>query len=103
MRTHIAGIFASRFENPMSSPYELLKLIQQTTDARGNDYTVDSLASKIFDTISSHYLVSIGVDKTGSYQNDLVAAFENDDHNLRQQYLDFAPKITELFEHHFGA
>lgn len=102
VRTHIAGIFASRFENPMSSPYELLKLIQQTTDARGNDYTVDSLASKITDAISSHYLVSIGVDKTGSYQNDLVAAFENDDHNLRQQYLDSAPKITELFERHFG-
>lgn len=96
VRTHIAGIFASRLEKPLSSPYELLKHLPDVD-------SVADLSSKISGTMAEHYSVQAGFDKASSYQNELVKAFECDDAELRDRYEQEAPKITELFEKHFGS
>ena len=94
VRTHIAGIFASRLEVPISSPYELLRALPATG-------SVDELASGINQTMKEHYRIHAGSDEASAYQRQLVDAFEQDDPELRQRYEEAAPKIESLFEQHF--
>ena len=94
VRTHIAGIFASRLEVPISSPYELLRALPATG-------SVDELASGINQTMKGHYRIHAGNEEASAYQRQLVDAFEQDDPELRQRYEEAAPKIESLFEQHF--
>ena len=96
VRTHIAGIFASRLETPLSSPYELLKVLP------GVD-SIEGLASGISKAMTGHYKVRVGFEDASDYRNKLVEAFERDDAQLRDRYKQAAPKISELFNKHFGA
>ena len=95
VRTHIAGIFASRLEKPLSSPYELLKHLPDVD-------SVAELSLAISGTMAAHYSVQAKFDEASRYQNELVKAFECDDVKLRDRYEQEAPKIAELFEKHFG-
>ena len=94
VRTHIAGIFASRLESPIASPYELLRALPQTG-------SVDELESVIGDTMAGHYRVHANADEASTYQHQLVEAFETDDPDLRGRYEEAATKVADLFEQHF--
>ena len=94
VRTHIAGIFASRLEVPISSPYELLRDLQETGSVR-------ELAVDIFRAMTQHYRAHADGDEAAAYQRQLVEAFECDEPELRQRYEDAAPKIADMFEQHF--
>ena len=94
VRTHIAGIFASRLETPIASPYELLRSLPQTR-------SVDELASVIGQTMAGHYRVHADASEASAYQQQLVEAFETDDPDLRRRYEEAATKIADLFEQHF--
>ena len=96
VRTHIAGIFASRLEKPLSSPYELLKVLPVRD-------SVEGLASEISKAMTGHYTVQVGFEDASDYRNGLVEAFERDDAELRGRYERAAPRIAELFERHFGS
>ena len=95
VRTHVAGIFASRLEKPLSSPYELLKALPEIA-------SIEDLASEISKAMTAHYTVRVGFKEASDYRNGLVEAFERDDAGLRGRYEQTAPKIAELFEMHFG-
>ena len=95
IRTHIAGIFAARLEAPISSPYELLR--ELPADARA----VNELATAVAQAMSGHYQTQADADEACGYQRQLVEAFEGDDPELRGRYEEAAPKIADLFEHHF--
>ena len=94
VRTHIAGIFASRLEVPIASPYELLRELPATG-------SVDELATIIDQAMTRHYRTRAGSDEASAYQRHLVDAFEQDDSELRQRYEETAPKIESMFEQHF--
>ena len=94
VRTHIAGIFASRLEVPISSPYELLRALPATG-------SVDELVSGINQTMKEQYRIHAGSDEASAYQRQLVDAFEQDDPELLRRYEEAAPKIESLFEQHF--
>ena len=95
VRTHIAGIFASRLEAPISSPYELLRELPPDTSP------VTELATAVVQEMSGHYQTHAATEEAGTHQRDLVDAFERDDPDLRGRYEEAAPKIADLFEHHF--
>ena len=94
VRTHVAGIFATRLEAPMSSPYELLRELPKAK-------SVDDLASAVVKRMSPHYQVHVDANEATAYQRQLVEAFEEDDPDLRKRYEEAAPKIADLFEQHF--
>ena len=94
VRTHIAGIFAARLETPLSSPYELLRKLSETS-------SVGELASAVTKVMSKHYQVHADADEAGGYQQQLVEAFEHDATELRRRYEEAAPRIADLFEQHF--
>ena len=95
IRTHIAGVFASRLEKPLSSPYELLKSLPETD-------SVDTLAAAITDAMADGYTEHAGRDDASAHRDKLVEAFERDDRDLRERYEQAAPEIAEMFERYFG-
>ena len=95
VRTHIAGIFAARLEAPISSPYELLRDLPADTNS------VTELAAAVVQAMSGHYQTRADTEVAGTYQRDLVDAFEADDPGLRGRYEEAAPKIADLFKYHF--
>lgn len=96
VRTHIAGIFASRFEVPIASPYALLQELPEELPA-----SVEELASAVAEAMAEQYRVHIGADEASAYQRQLVDSFERDAPELLQRYKQAAPKIANLFEQHF--
>ena len=94
VRTHIAGIFAARLETPISSPYELLRSLPNTS-------SVAELASAVVQKMSEHYPDRADTNEASTYQRHLIKAFEDDDPDLRKRYEEAAPKIADLFEQHF--
>ena len=94
VRTHIAGIFAARLETPMSSPYELLRSLPDSS-------SVEELASAVIQEMSGHYRVQADANEASAYQQQLVKAFEEDDPDLRRRYKETEPKIADLFDQHF--
>ena len=95
VRTHIAGVFASRFEKPLSSPYELLKDLPDTVSP-------SELASAIADAMKEHYAVRIGCEEASRHRDRLVETFERDDAELRDRYEKAVPEIAAMFEGYFG-
>ena len=94
VRTHIAGIFASRLEVPISSPYELLRELPAAD-------SVQKLASCVHQAMKEHYRTHAGAEEASAYQRQLVEGFERDDPELRNRYEAAAPQIADLFEQHF--
>ncbi len=95
VRTHIAGIFASRLEVSIASPYELLRALPEA-ESSGNE-----LASAVAKVMAEQYRTCVGTDEASGYQRQLVDSFERDDPELRQRYEEAAPKIASLFEQYF--
>ncbi len=94
VRTRIAGVFASRLEAAISSPYELLRALPESG-------SVEELASGIVQAMSGQYRTHVGTDEACGYQRKLVDAFERDDLELRGRYEEAAAKIADLFENYF--
>ena len=94
VRTHIAGVFAARLEAPISSSYELLRTLPETS-------SVDDLASAVTRSMSGQFQTHAGSEEASDYQRQLVGAFERDDPELRGRYEDAAPQIADLFEQYF--
>lgn len=95
VRTHIAGIFAARLETPLASPYELLRELPETR-------SVTELAAHIVKTMAEHYQTHAGTEQAAAYQRQLVAAFEQDDPDLRNRYEEGAAQVADLFEQYFS-
>ena len=95
VRTWIAGIFASRLEVPISSPYELLRTLPESVTS------VEKLATAVADAMAGQYQAHAGADEASEYQRQIVDSFERDDPGLRQRYEEAAPTIASLFERYF--
>ncbi len=105
VRTHIAGIFAARLETPLSSPYELLRELPETSAQGGTTRTrvsVTELAAQIVETMAGHFQVHADSSAATAYQRQLVMAFEQDDPDLRSRYVECAAQVADLFEQYFS-
>ncbi len=94
VRTHIAGVFASRFEKAISSPYELLRKIPMTD-------SVEELKSAITKAMAGNYQSHAGGNEASTHQRRLVEAFEKDDPALRERYEAAAASVADMFEQYF--
>lgn len=94
VRTHIAGIFGSRLEVPLSSPYELLCQIP-------NSNNIDEVAAGVEHVMADQYRVHAGVDEAARFQQSLLTAFEEDDPKLRDEYENGAARVADMFEGYF--
>lgn len=97
VRTHIAGIFASRLETPTSSPYELLRRLPDAVES------VNEAVGAVEQAMKEGNQVHASAEEACAHQRQLVQAFEQDDATLRRRYEEGAAKVADMFENHFGA
>lgn len=94
IKTHVVGIFGSRLEVPLSSPYKLLQMLPKSD-------SVDEIASVAFNEMSDSYHICADMKEAGEYQKALIKAFEEDSTDLRDKYSQGAFAVAEMFEQYF--
>lgn len=100
LRTRIAGLYGSRFERPLDSPYELLAALPGTDKFERKD--PDAVIAAIHDLMVPTHDVSISGAKVAAYQETLIRNFETDSPELKMQYTKAASNVAELFDSWFG-
>jgi len=94
IKTHVVGIFGSRLEVPLSSPYTLLQKLPSSK-------SVEEVASEAFDEMSRQYHVCASTAEVKSFQQSLITAFEKDAADLRLRYSEGAAAVADMFEQYF--
>lgn len=97
--TKLVGIYGARFERSLTSPYKMVKKLQEK-DMDGADAT--SVSKTLHQELSAVYEQSMDGSEATAYQSDLVNRFENDDPNLKNQYQTASQKVGDLFDNWFG-
>lgn len=98
IRTHVVGIYASKFEQAITSPYELLGALQKTeTDA--SDLMV--VKASLHEKLQEAHEISIQAAEVEAWQAELVNAFNQPGSELEQAYQQAQPKVAELFDQWF--
>ncbi len=101
VRTHLVGIYASRFEHFITSPYELVKAIGKIDGLALDNPTMVSHALHTL-VAPEHETVMEGT-TAQAYLNTLLDRFEADDKHLKAQYQYTASKVAFLFNQWFGS
>jgi hypothetical protein len=99
IHSRLVGIYGSRFERAVASPYELVKAMS------GNGADLKDAAAvigKLHDLLAPLHETSMGPEEADAYQRKLVERFETDDPALKDQYVQAAPKVADLFDSWFG-
>ena len=99
IRTRVVGVYGGRFEQALSSPYELVKAMaaQPESDLRDTAASIEALHAHL---APAHDTVMNGTEAQ-SWVDALVADFDTEG-DLAQQYRAAAPKVAELFDSWFG-
>lgn len=99
IKTIPVGLYASRFESPMGSPYEIVKALSQTTTDCNDEQMV---INAIHEMLATSHVVSMDTKEVADCQKKMMVQFENDDPTLEKSYSASAPKIGKLFDDWFG-
>ena len=96
IRTHAVGIYGSRFEQAITSPYELLRTLQDTglTDQM-------TIKAHLHERLQAAHEVAIQGPEVEAWQAELIAAFDQSGSQLEQEYKQAQPKVAELFDQWF--
>ncbi len=96
IRTHIVGLYAGKFEQAITSPYELLRVLQQGAIS-------DLMAAKtvLHEALQAVHDVAIQGDEVAAWQADLVAEFNQVGSVLEQEYKQAQPQVAGLFDQWF--
>lgn len=97
IKTHIVGIYADSFEQAISSPYELLKVLADQADA-----DLDSIKAALHTALQAQHSVAIQGDTVQAWQQSLIKAFEQTGSDLEQEYKTAQPKVATLFDQWFS-
>lgn len=96
IRTHVAGMYAGKFEQAITSPYELLRELQ---DTQPSDLT--GIKATLHELLQAAHEVSIQGVEVESWQQQLIAEFNQPGSELEQAYKQARPKVAELFDQWF--
>ena len=99
IRTRVVGVYGGRFEQALSSPYELVKAMAEQPESGLRDATA-SMEALHAHLAPAHETVMSGTEAQ-NWVNALVADFDTEG-DLAQQYRAAAPKVAELFDSWFG-
>ena len=94
IKTHVVGIFGSRLEVPLSSPYTLLQKLPSSK-------SVEEVTSAALDEMSRQYHVCASTAEVKNFQQSLITAFEEDAADLKLRYSEGAAAVADMFEQYF--
>lgn len=96
IRTHVVGLYGGKFEQAITSPYELLRGLQGRD---GND--VLAAKASLHELLQAAHELVIQGDEVAAWQADLIAAFNQSGSALEQEYRQAQPHVAELFDQWF--
>jgi len=99
IRTRLAGIYGGRFEQAITSPYELVKAVQGNSEDNLRDPSI--VIPALHDLLKSVHEVTLEPEDAQKWLNDLVANFDTTG-ALADEYRQAAPKVADLFDQWFG-
>ena len=99
IRSRFVGLYGSQFERPQSSPYEIVKALN---DADVDKKDAGAVIQAIHKMMKGIHETEMDSKELSDYQQSLIDAFETADSSLETQYKDAEPKIAELFDSWFG-
>lgn len=94
IKTHVVGIFGSRLEVPLSSPYTLLQKLPSSK-------SLGEITSVAFDEMSRQYHVCASTAEVKNFQQSLITEFEEDAAELKSRYSEGAAAVADMFEQYF--
>lgn len=97
IKTHIVGIYADKFEQAITSPYELLKVLQPHAES-----DLVSIKATLHEVLQAQHALSIQGSQVKQWQHELIKAFEQNGSALEQDYQQAQPKIAALFNDWFS-
>lgn len=97
VRNHVVGIYASKFERGVASPYEAIHASGDLEDAD----VATSLAT-LSQTYREEYPVEIAGSEVAAEISAMMTLIENGDAGLRADYQEAAGKIGQFFDGWFG-
>lgn len=95
VKNHIVGIYGSKSESSVSSPYELVKLVREQVEDRNN---LTDIIKTIHEIMSTRYQGVIDSKTITEHRDNLLAEFINDDTRLVEKYT----HIKSLVDGYFG-
>ena len=100
IRTHLAGIFAGRYERPVASPYVLRGRLLQELAAEDLDRP-EAVCAAVETILSKEFAITLPAAVASAHRDALLAEFEADAAPLRQRYQTTAVSIAELLDRWF--
>jgi CRISPR type I-D-associated protein Csc2 len=99
IRTHIVGLYADKFEQALSSPYELLAKLNQTET---NLSSLDMSRAALHRLLAPAHQLAITGETVEQWQQQLIEDFNQVGSDLEQEYKHAAPNVGELFDQWFS-
>ena len=100
IRSHFVGIYADKFEQPISSPYELIKALGHNESS--DPMTVASVTTAVDQIMAPLHQTAITGAEIDQWLTALIDDFNQPGRALEQEYQEAASHVAELFDQWFG-
>jgi len=96
IQTHFVGCYADRFEQAITSPYELIRKLDEPSNE------LPAMRTALHEFLAPLHRTAIPGAEVSAWVQDLVDRFDRDDGALKKEYQETAAKVAELFDAWFG-
>lgn len=99
VRNHIGGIYATRFERDIASPYVVLRKVRERA---GDRPALEDVRTALIEAFSNAMPIHVPGESVHQIQTQMIEALESDDAEMRERYAEAQGKIGEFFDHWFA-
>ena len=99
VRNHIGGIYATRFERDVASPYVVLRKVRERT---GDRPALEDVRTALTGAFSDAMPIHVSGGDVHQLQMQMIEALESNDAEMRQRYTEAQGRIGEFFDHWFA-
>ena len=99
VRNHIVGIYATRFERDIASPYVALHRVRERADDRP---ALEDVRTALTEAFSEAMPTHVPGESVHRFQMRMIEALESDDAEMRERYAEAQGRIGEFFDHWFA-
>lgn len=100
IRSHVVGLYADKFEKAVSSPYELIRLLDGTNEEDLKD--VSKVRQLLHDQLNAQHEMCIEGNEVERWQEQLINEFNQPGSALENAYKTAQPQVANLFDEWFG-
>lgn len=100
VRTHFVGAYADSFEQAITSPYELLRVLHQ--DMPDDLDQIATVTNVLYQRVAKDHALAIPGQEVAAWVSALVETFQQPESTLQAEYKAAVPKVAELFDQWFG-